>query len=256
MPIIEVHASGTPCWADLMTPNPGVAREFYGEVFDWTFEIGDRSTGGYTMCRVDNQTVAGLGQLPQNGRFPTAWQVYFATTDLDRSVEQALQAGGSLVMPATRILDLGSLAVVSDCTGATLGLWQARQHIGAQLMHEPNSLTWFEVNTRDRLRAEEFYSRVFGLASCPYGEMDYSTLHSATLVGTPALCGVLQMNAAWGDMSSHWMVYFAVQQLAATADRITSSGGRLCYPPFDTARGRLAIAEDPMGAAFAIVESR
>lgn len=238
-----------------MTPNPGVAREFYGEVFDWTFEIGGPETGGYTMCRLDNRTVAGLGQLPPGSRYPTAWQVYFATDDVERSVESALACGGQLMMPATPILNLGSLAVVSDCTGATLGLWQADRHIGAEVMHEPNSLTWCEINTRDRSRAEAFYGRLFQLTSHQLGNLEYSTLHQ-TAPGSPALCGVLQMTPQWGDMASHWTVYFCVSQLKATTERITANGGRLCYPPFETPRGRLAIVEDPMGATFTIIEPR
>lgn len=256
MPIIQVHTPGTPCWADLMTPNPGVAREFYGEVFDWTFEVGGAAMGGYTMCRLDNRTVAGLGQLPPNSQFPTAWQVYFATNDVESAAARAIAAGGHMVMPATRILNLGSLAVVSDCTGATLGLWQAREHIGAEIMGEPNSLTWCEVNTRDRARAEAFYASVFELVPHRLGAMDYSTLHSTTLPGGPALCGVLQMTTAWGNMASHWAVYFAVSNLKATVECILGNGGRLCYPPFETPRGHLAIVEDPMGAAFTIIEPR
>lgn len=255
MPSFQFHAPGTPCWADLMTPNPGVAREFYGEVFDWTFEIGGPDTGGYTMCRLDNSTVAGLGQLPVNSRFPTAWQVYFATADLSHSVQRALACDGALLIPPTRILNLGSLAVLKDCAGATVGVWQAERHIGAQVMHEPNSIAWFEVNTRNRARTEHFYTQVFDLSSHQYGDLDYSTLHAPQVHGH-ALCGVLQMNEAWGDMASHWMVYFAVHQLNVATQRITNAGGRLCYPPFETLRGRLAIVEDPMGATFAIIEQR
>lgn len=254
MPIIQVHTPGTPCWADLMTPNPGVAREFYGEVFDWTFEVGGPATGGYTMCRLDNRTVAGLGQLPPNSRFPTAWQVYFATNDVASCAERAVAAGGQLVMAPTAILNLGSLAVVRDCTGATLGLWQGREHIGAEVMGEPNSLIWCEVNTRDRASAEAFYSQVFHLVPQRLGTMDYSTLHCSTPPGAPALCGVLQMGAAWGEMASHWMVYFAVAHLRSTTERVVANGGRLCYPPFDTPRGQLAIVEDPMGATFTLIE--
>lgn len=255
MPIIRAHAPGTPCWADLMTPNPGVAREFYGEVFDWTFEVGGADTGGYTMCRLDNRTVAGLGQLPTGTNYPTAWQVYFATDDVGQAVERALACGGQLMMPATPILNLGCLAVVSDCTGATLGLWQADQHIGAEVMHEPNSLTWCEINTRDRARAEAFYGRVFQLTSHQFGSHEYSTLHQSA-PGSPALCGVLQMTSQWGEMASHWTVYFSVSHLKSATERITAAGGRLCYPPFETPRGRLAIVEDPMGATFSIIEPR
>jgi predicted enzyme related to lactoylglutathione lyase len=256
MPIIQVHTPGTPCWADLMTPNPGIAREFYGEVFDWTFEVGGPTTGGYTMCRLEHRTVAGLGQLPPNSRFPTAWQVYFATNDVESTAARAIAAGGQMMMAPTRILELGSLAVVSDCTGATVGLWQAQDHIGAEIMGEPNSLTWCEVNTRDRARAETFYAEVFHLVPRQLGAMEYSTLHCTTPIDSPALCGVLQMTTAWGEMASHWTVYFAVVNLKATTERIVANGGRLCYPAFDTPRGRLAIVEDPMGATFTIIEPR
>lgn len=247
---------GTPCWADLMTPNPGIAREFYGEVFDWTFEVGGAATGGYTMCHLDKHTVAGLGQLPPNSRFPTAWQIYFATADVERTLERAIEAGGRIVMPSTPILALGSLAVVSDCTGATVGLWQGARHIGAEVMSEPNSLTWFEINTRDRPRAETFYSNVFGLTPHRLDPMEYSTLHCADVPGAPALCGILQMSPAWGDMCSHWSVYFAVTNLRSTLDRVKEAGGRLVYPAFETPRGKLAIVEDPMGATFTLVEPR
>jgi predicted enzyme related to lactoylglutathione lyase len=112
------------------------------------------------------------------------------------------------------------------------------------------------VNTRDRTRAEAFYASVFELVPHRLGAMDYSTLHCNAVPGGPASCGVLQMTAAWGNMVSHWTVYFAVSHLKSTVERVLANGGRLCYPPFETPRGHLAIVEDPMGAAFTIIEPR
>src|SRR5688572_8525552 len=105
------HQSGVPCWTDLLTPNLGVARELYGEVFDWTFEVGGPETGGYTMCRLGDLTVAGLGLLPPKSSFPTAWQIYFASGNVTQTVASARQAGAQVLMEPTEIQSLGSVAI-------------------------------------------------------------------------------------------------------------------------------------------------
>ena len=49
-----------------------------------------------------------------------------------------------------------------DPTGATFGVWQAKEHIGAQLANEPGTFTWNQCQTTDPARATEFYKAVFG----------------------------------------------------------------------------------------------
>lgn len=250
------YPAGVPCWTDLLTPNLGVAREFYGEVFDWTFEVGGPETGGYTMCRLGEHTVAGMGLLPARSTLPTAWQVYLASGNVIETVASARQAGARVLMEPTEILSLGSVAMCCDSTGALLGFWQAGKHVGSQRMHAPGAFTWCEINTRDRAAAEKFYRSVFGLTAHKLEGLDYSVLCCPELPGEPALCGVLQMTPEWGNMTSHWVVYFATNDVKAAAERVQSTGGRLCYPLFDTPRGRVAVAEDPMGAVFCMVQAQ
>jgi uncharacterized protein len=248
------YQPGVPCWTDLLTPNLGVAREFYGEVFDWTFEVGGPETGGYTMCRLGDRTVAGLGLLPPQTSFPTAWQIYFASGNVTETVASARQAGARVLMEPTEILTLGSVAICCDSTGALVGVWQAGRHVGIEQMHAPGAFTWCEINTRDRVAAEAFYRSVFGLTAHRVEGLDYSVLCCPEMPGGPPLCGVLQMTPEWGNMNSHWMVYFATNNTDGAAKRVQEAGGRLCYQPFDTPRGRVAIAEDPMGAVFCMVQ--
>jgi uncharacterized protein len=248
------YHSGVPCWTDLLTPNLGLAREFYGEVFDWTFEVGGPETAGYTMCRLGDRTVAGLGLLPPRSSLPTAWQIYFSTQNVSTTLAAAREAGARVLMEPTEILSLGSVAICCDSTGALLGLWQAAGHIGIEQMHCPGAFTWCENNTRNRPATETFYHSVFGLTARQVDGLDYSLLSSPHLPGEPALCGVLQMTPEWGNMNSHWMIYFATNNCDAAAKRVAEAGGRLCYQPFNTPRGRLVVAEDPMGAVFCMLE--
>jgi len=57
----------------------------------------------------------------------------------------------------------------------------------------------------------------------------------------------------WGDLPSHWMVYFAVDDTDATAARVTELGGVVSVPPFDAPVGKMAVVNDPDGNAFSII---
>ena len=38
MPVRSSYVQGTPNWIDLSTSDQGAAKEFYGELFGWTFD--------------------------------------------------------------------------------------------------------------------------------------------------------------------------------------------------------------------------
>ena len=54
------------------------------------------------------------------------------------------------------------MAYLVDTTGAIVGIWQAGDNIGAQLVNEPGTLGLNELNTRDSESAKAFYASVFG----------------------------------------------------------------------------------------------
>ena len=153
-------------------------------------------------------------------------------------------------MGPLQVLNLGDLVMAQDCTGATFGLWQAKTHIGAQLVGEPNTLVWCEVNTRNRQQTADFYQTVCQLEPHGLERAEGSTLN----LKEKAVCGIMPIAKEWGETAPHWMVHFASEDTDAAAERVQAAGGRVCYPAFDTPRGRLAIVEDPMGAAFSIIQ--
>lgn len=149
----------------------------------------------------------------------------------------------------------GRMAIAQDPTGAVFGIWQAGNHKGAELVHEPGAMDWCEVNTKDSEAARGFYTTVFGLESrlleAPM-PTTYHTLHHASLPGDGAAGGVLQMTEAWGDLPPHWMVYFGVESPDTAAAKATELGGKCLHGPFDTPYGRMAVLQDPEGAVFSV----
>ncbi len=70
-------------------------------------------------------------------------------------------AGGTVLMEPTDIFDSGRMIIASDPTGAMFGVWQAREHIGAQLANEPGRLELERVPlARARARGRLLRGRV------------------------------------------------------------------------------------------------
>jgi len=253
---VDGHDAGTPTWFDLMTPDLAGAQKFYGELFGWTFLQGTAETMYYTMCQKNGRNAAGMGKRPEDAPYPTAWSVYFDSKDVDATAARVREAGGQLVMPPMDVMDQGRMLICSDPTGAVFGYWQGRKHNGAQIIDEHGAMTWCEVNTRDGLKASDFYAKVLDVEprKWPMAEdpdFVYYTLHK----GEKAVAGVMQMNAQWPDaIPPHWMPYFAVDDAEAACEKLKSLGGQVMHGPFDSPYGRIAVVTDPYGATFSIIK--
>ncbi len=253
MPEFTEYPEGTPCWVDTMAADPAAARDFYGALFGWEFEIGPPETGNYAMCTVRGKPVAGLGGPPPEG-VPTVWTTYLATNDVDRTVAAVKDAGGSVMMEPMDVMAAGRMAVVADPTGAVFGLWQAGDHKGSALANEPGSFTWNELITSDLAAAREFYRKVFG-----FGEEAMETgggpEYYVFKVGDHEVAGAMpKPEMIPAEVPSFWNTYFSVADTDATLTRAKELGAEMLVEPVDSPFGRWVVLRDPQGASFCAIE--
>ena len=113
---------------------------------------------------------------------------------------------------------------------------------------------WYELLTPDHAAAKRFYDAVVGwtIEGAPAGPIDYRMITAADgNVG-----GVMQLTDAMaaGGGKPGWLFYIGVDDVDATADRVTAAGGAVLMPPFDLEGvGRMAFVTDPAGAPFYIM---
>lgn len=250
---VEKRTPGTTSWVDLMTDDTEAARRFYGELFNWTFEVGPPESGHYTMCKLNGRNVAGIGTKPPGVPMPNAWSMYIAVESAEAAAAKIREAGGAVTMGPMDVMGEGRLAIATEPTGATFGVWEPLRHKGMQVVDEPGSFAWTEVATRDLDRAGSFLVKVFGyeMRPLPDPSMKYVTLH----VGGETAGGAMQMNEQWPrEIPAHWMVYFAVANTDATLAKLQSLGGAVMQPAFDTPYGRMAVVQDPQKATFSVIQ--
>lgn len=250
--LLHAKLPGTPTWTDLMAPNAEAARAFYQAVFGWSYDVGGPEFGGYTTARVGDRMTAGIvGNQPDAPPQPAAWGLYFATNDIHADVAHAVALGARELYPAMTVGSFGSMATLIDPTGAQFSLWQAGQHVGWQMINEPGSTAWHELYTPDAKAARAFYTALLGATAEPMpGSMEYYVIKH----GDQMLCGLMQIDPAWGNLPAQWVSYFAVANADETVATVVKEGGQVMGPIDDSPFGRIAALKDPSGATFKIVE--
>jgi predicted enzyme related to lactoylglutathione lyase len=245
------YPAGTPMWIDLGTPDVDASISFYGDLFGWSAGDALEGGGGYRFFEQDGKMVAGLGPLMQEGQHP-AWTTYVAVDDATETVEKARAAGGAVYVEPMDVMDAGRMALVADPTGAALGLWQPKRHTGAEIVNEPVSLAWNELNTRDGEAATAFYTAVFGWTAeaSPAGSPAYTTWQ---LGGKPVAGMFTMTDEIPAHVPAHWLAYFAVADTDDTVARATAAGGALMAGPIDIPAGRFAVLQDPHGTGFGVI---
>lgn len=250
---MSAPAPGFANWVDLGTSDLATATAFYAGLFGWEPQVSpDPRYGGYTIFTLDGETVAGAGPLFDPAQ-PVAWSSYFATDDADETARRVGAAGGKVLAAPFDVGDQGRMASFLDPAGAPFGVWEGRAMPGAELLDSPGALTWNELTTRDVDAAIAFYGAVFGwtgreqnLGDTPYVVWE----RDGHMVG-----GLMPMiGDIWpADLPAHWMVYFAVDDCDAAADRAAALGGVVSVPPTNIPMGRFAVLNDPQGAVFSVL---
>ena len=272
------YPAGVPCWVDTGQPDPEAAVEFYGGLFGWEFE--DRmpadSPGRYFVAQLRGRDVAAVGSQPEQAPPTPGWNTYVWVDSADDTTAKVKAAGGNALMEPFDVLDAGRMAVLTDPEGAVFCVWQAKEHKGAQLVNEPGTWNFSELNTRDPEGAKAFYGTVFGweAETLDYGEgqttmwrlpgygdflerRDPDLRRRMAADGAPegfedAVAWLIPMTSDQypDDVPPHWNVTFAVDDADAVADRAAKLGGQVRVPPFDAPFVRMTVVSDPQGAAF------
>jgi predicted enzyme related to lactoylglutathione lyase len=248
------YAPGTPCWVDLGAPDLDAAVEFYNGLFGWQVPPAENveNTGGYRRAAKEGDDVAGMMPLMQEGQPPT-WTTYVSVEDADATAAVVRSADGTVHAEPMDVMDLGRMAILADPTGAVFGIWQPGTFAGAGRVNEPGALGWNELATRDPGAAKAFYGSVFGWEAneIPMGEM--GTYVEWQVAGN-RIGGMTDVTGRMPDeVPPSWLPYFGVEDADAAVEKIEGGGGSVSVGPMDIRPGRFAIAQDPFGAAFAVM---
>jgi uncharacterized protein len=243
-------APGTPCWVDLTAPDVDASKAFYGEVFGWQFEDTAPEYGGYVNATSDGHRVAGITPRMPEMQGPDVWTTYISSADAEATAAAVTAAGGTVLMPAMAVGEIGSMAMAADPAGAVFGIWQPGSHLGFAKYNEPGSVTWDENHSKDFAATTPFYETVFGWTMDKTSDTDQFRYYQGQVDGNTVVGLMDSANSLPAEVPSHWAVYFSVPDADEAAATITRLGGTVVSGPEDTPFGRVADVTDNAGVPF------
>ena len=252
--MIEAGVHGAVSWIDLTTPDVAIASRFYRDLFHWEVESSATPTGDYYIGKVGDHQVGGMmEQGPETQGHPAMWTTFFYTVDIEESVGIVEEAGGMIFEKPFDIPGDARIAVVADPTGAMFGLFGGPEIKGPFYSQEPGVVSWAELLTRDPAAAEAFYAAVFGwkAETTDTGGTRYTVFK---LAGEDVAGMMMMPGLVPAEAPAHWGPYFSVADCEAAETRALELGGHVLRPTATIELGKFAVATDPHGAAFNLME--
>ena len=253
----ERYRPGTFCWVDLTTTDPAGAKAFYGELFGWEAkDLPAGEAGTYTILSLEGDDICGLYEMDAERReqgTPPHWFSYVSVEDADAIAAKARELGGETLGESFDVGNDGRMTIVREPTGAVVGVWEPREHIGARRVNDTGCMTWNELYTREPEKAAAFYSELFGWEMEEQRE-DGRLAYVSIKNGGFANGGIMPMSEQHGDALPYWLAYFTVSLCDAAVAKAKELGGGVLAGPMNIGAGRIAIVHDPRGTAFALFE--
>jgi predicted enzyme related to lactoylglutathione lyase len=239
------YTPGAFCWADLTSADQQASKRFYQSLFDWdAFDAPIGEGMYYSQMLVRGRPVAAIAPPPPGQTEPASWGVYVNVEDADEAVARAESLGATMVGDgAFDVFEVGRMAELIDPQGTRFRLWQAQQHIGAEIIREPGSIAWYELATTDAEASARFYSDLFNWTITDPGMEGYLFAHTANGDGTAGI------SSTEGSLSG-WIVYLWTDEVDATLAMALAGGATEILPATDIPgdMGRFAVVRDPQGA--------
>jgi predicted enzyme related to lactoylglutathione lyase len=251
----RVDHQGCFAWYELLTTDIAAAIAFYRDVVGWDARDASTPNMAYRLLTSSDAAVAGLMELPEEGRRMGAtprWIGYVDVDDVDATVAQLRRLGGAVFVPPIDS-NIGRVSIVADPQAATFALVGGlKPDRGSAAPHEPGQVGWHELLAADGPKAFAFYNELFGWRKAQ-SETDIGPMDSYQLFAAGGVTiGGIFTKFAWAPVP-FWLYYFNVADIAQSVERIRAGGGQVAQGPMELLGGSWIVrCIDPQGAMFAL----
>lgn len=123
-----VNEADTYAWNELITADVERAKQFYSDVFGWTYDGMEMGHGTYWVVQGgESGGLAGLMSRPPGmpAEAPDHWEVYFMVDDIQAKIDAVVGKGGQLLFGPETIPGVGQIATVVHRAGGAFSFMQS-----------------------------------------------------------------------------------------------------------------------------------
>ena len=225
-------------FADLSTYNVTVAKQFYTNVFGWSFYNED----DYHLALSKSKTICGVYETPQKFKdmnMPSFWMSYIQVNNIQSTVNKVKELGG-IVELVDLSLPIGKIALIRDPLGAGFTIYEGHK-LNSRYHNTPNAMIWNELFVSDVNKVKSFYESLFNWSIKLEENKRYIIENSAS----KPIGAIQEVSNSVKGNKEYWSVYFGVNSLEDIKRSVMKYNGNLLYED-----NNMVVLEDPFGAFF------
>jgi len=183
---------------------------------------------------------------------PAHWLGHIGVEDVDQAVRAFVERGAMQLGPALPARGGGKVAVFRDPGGAVVAL--ASRAMAEASLPKPQVI-WHQLHATNVSRTAAAYCELFGWHVAGQRDHGEHGLHQefAWRAGDPCVGSAVDVAGRPG-VHSHWLFHFQVPSLEVAVAKVRDAGGTVIGPTPLENGDRVAMCEDPQGAAFMLHE--
>lgn len=122
------------------------------------------------------------------------------------------------------------------------------------MSEQTGKIGWIDITVDDATGLAGFYADVVGLSPDAVSMGEYDDFNMTMPASGEPVCGICHARGSNRDLPGGWLVYFVVDDVAASAAVCAAKGGTVLVEPRGLAGGRFCVIEDPSGAKAALYQ--
>jgi predicted enzyme related to lactoylglutathione lyase len=238
-------------WRDLMTDDIPSVKNFYSELFGWTYLDVGESDNDYTVIIHEGKPIAGMFRLRDveaKSRY-SQWISYISVTDIQKAVNYTKANGGRIYREPFELPNRGTVAFLFDSQNAVFSF--VKSSSGDPVDQDPvyNQWFWTELWTNDVQNSVKFYTELFGYNQRTFDTRAENQYHVLENENRPR-AGIIKI--PFENVKPHWMPYIAVKDPSEIVKKVEQLGGTVYLGTEGIAGNNAAIIADPSGAVFTV----
>lgn len=252
------HHAGKVVLVELVTPDIDASKRFYAGLFGWTYRDSQVGKLQYAEAMLGGRPVAGLvhKDLPAGDSRKPSWLNFLSVNDVDATKSAAVGKGAKVLFEPHVMPGRGKEAVFADPQGAVFAVVASTSGDPPDELADPGEWIWSSLITSDVDAGAAFYQTLFNYEVYPVdddgdGQSDHAVFASENF----ARASANSLPEKRPDARPHWLSFVRVDNVDQAVAKVTQLGGRVVVEPrMDRQGGKLAVAVDPQGAHFGLME--
>jgi len=181
------------------------------------------------------------------------WLGYVEVPELDPGLAAFIERGATPLGPRRTTSEGRAAAVVRDPGGAVLALAET-----SSAGERTPDVVWYQLNTARVTEVKRCYQDSFGWFCLEPRALPALGLTNHPFAWRPGdePVGAMADIADRPSVHPHWLFHFGVAALGPAIERVRAGAGTALSPVELPNGDRVAICDDPQGAAFALIERR